>query len=88
MGGLMGGLFGTSVTGPTITQTAVTQAGTVLTPDQLQALRQMQQEQAAQQQIMNLLRQSFNGSQGRGPGAAPSGPATPAPPRPPAPKGG
>ncbi len=71
--GMMGGLVGTTVAGPTITPSAVTQAAAVLTPDQLQALQQMQQEQTAQQQIMNLLRRSFNGSSTRGAGSTPSG---------------
>ncbi len=86
MSGMLGGLFGTSVTGPTITPTAVTQAATVLTPDQLQALQQMQQEQAAQRQIMNLVRQSFTGAQGNG--SAPAGQTTPAPARVPTRSGG
>ena len=74
MGGIMGGMFGNNVTGPTITPTAVTQAGTVLTGDQMQALQQMQQEQAAQQQLMSLLRQTYmNGGQGRQSGPAPAG---------------
>jgi hypothetical protein len=86
--GGMGALFGQSVTGPTITPTAVTQAATVLTPEQLQALQQMQQEQAAQQQILSLLRQSFSGSSGRGAAAATTGQTTPAPARPPTRTGG
>jgi len=74
MGGLMGGMFGNNVTGPAISETAVTQAGTVLTGDQMQALQQMQQEQAAQQQLMSLLRQTYmNGGQGRQSGPAPAG---------------
>lgn len=80
MGGIMGGIFGTTVTGPTITPAAVTQAGSVLTADQLQALQQMQQEQAAQQQIMSLLRQSFSGSPGQGAGAASGSQSTTTPP--------
>ena len=82
MGGIMGGLFGNNVTGPTITPTAVTQAGTVLTGDQLQSLQQMQQEQAAQQQLQSLLRQTFmNGGQGGGQGGGTPAASTGAAPR-------
>lgn len=59
--GGMGGLFGTNVTGPTITSGAVTQASTVLSQDQMQVLQQMQQQQQAQQQIRQALRQSATG---------------------------
>ena len=77
MGGVMGGIFGNNVTGPTIAPNAVTQAGTVLTAEQLQTLQQMQQEQATQQQVMSLLRQTFmNGGQGSAAGGAAAGAAT------------
>lgn len=40
----------------TLTDASINQAGTVLTPDQLSALQQIQQEQQARQQIQQLLR--------------------------------
>jgi len=74
MGGIMGGIFGSNVTGPAISPNAVTQAGTVLTAEQLQAFQQMQQEQATQQQVMSLLRQTFmNGGQGPAAGGTAAG---------------
>ncbi len=65
-----GGALGPPVSGPAITQEAVNQAASVLTPVQAQQLQQMQQEQAAQRQMFNLMRQNFGG-----PVSAPAAPA-------------
>lgn len=48
-------------TGTTITDAVVQQAQSVLTPDQLSALKQLQAEQQAQQQIRNLMRANTGG---------------------------
>ncbi len=59
--GGMGGPMGTPVSGPQISQEAVDQAASILTPVQVQQLQQMQQEQAAQRQMFDLMRQNFGG---------------------------
>ena len=69
LGGGLGVVLGTPVTGPPITEQAVSQATTVLSPAQLQVLQQLQQQQATQRQIFELMRQ--------GAGPPPGGATTP-----------
>jgi hypothetical protein len=45
--------------GPSITDTAIARAQGVLTPSQIEALRQVQSEQIAQRQLNELMRQQF-----------------------------
>jgi hypothetical protein len=63
----LGAVSGTPVSGPPITAEAVTQAAGVLTPAQQQTLQQMQQEQAAQRQLFDAMRQGFGGLRAAGP---------------------
>jgi len=75
------GVMGPPVSGPPISQDAVNQAAGILSPAQLQQLQAMQQEQAAQRQLFDLVRQNFGGGGATqaAPPAAATGGATPAP---------
>lgn len=57
-------------TGATITDTVIQQAQSVLTPDQVAALKQLQAEQQAQQQVRDMMRN--NGNTGGGNNTAPA----------------
>ena len=81
--GGMGGALGTPVSGPPITQEAVNQAASILTPVQMQQLQLMEQEQATQRQIFDFMRQGFGRPAAPAGGTATSGGAAPAPARPP-----
>ncbi len=82
--GGMGGALGAPVTGPPISEAAVNQAASILTPAQVQQLQQMQQEQAAQRQMFDLMRQNFGGGAAQPPAAVgTAGGAAPAPAGPP-----
>jgi hypothetical protein len=77
LGGAAGG-FGSAIPGPAITKDAVVQASGVLTTPQLQVLQQVQQEQAAQRKIAQLLRETSRGSGASAAGSATTGqPTTP-----------
>jgi hypothetical protein len=52
--------------GPAISADAVTQAASVLSGAQLQILQQIQQEQAAERQIAQMMRDSFRGARSGG----------------------
>jgi hypothetical protein len=75
LGGAAGG-FGSAIPGPAITQDAVVQASGVLTTPQLQVLQQVQQEQAAQRKIAQLLRAASRGSGASAAGSATTGQPT------------
>ena len=69
-GGPMAGVFGNRAA--PITDSAITQAGAILTAPQVVALQQLQAQQQAQQQIARILRQANAGGN-----TAPAAPATP-----------
>jgi len=67
-GGLPGGFAGIGATGTPITDAAVNLAQGVLSGPQVDALRQLQQEQAAQQKISQTFRETMGGNTGGGGG--------------------
>ena len=84
-GGPMAGIFGNRAA--PITDSAITQAGAILTAPQVTALQQLQAQQQAQQQIARILRQANTGGNTAPAAPATSGGASP-PPAPSAPPGG
>jgi hypothetical protein len=81
----MAGIFGNRAA--PITDSAITQAGAILTAPQVTALQQLQAQQQAQQQIARILRQANTGGNTAPAAPATSGGASP-PPAPSAPPGG
>ncbi len=63
--------------GPTITDAAVAQAQTVLSPPQVASLQQLQQEQLAAAQLQRQMRESFGGRNNTGGTPRPATPAAP-----------
>ena len=78
--GLRGG-FAAAVGGGgiPITNDTVARAQNILSIPQLEALKQMQEEQLAQQQLQSLLRETFRPGEGRGGDSAPASPAASSP---------
>ena len=71
-GGMLGGFGGGANTGTPITDAAVNLAQGVLSGPQVDALRQLQREQAAQQKISQTFRETMGGNTGGGGGTTPA----------------
>lgn len=71
-GGMLGGFGGGANTGTPITDAAVNLAQGVLSGPQVDALRQLQREQAAQQKISQTFRETMGGNTGGGAGTTPA----------------
>ena len=69
---MLGGFGGGANTGTPITDAAVNLAQGVLSGPQVDALRQLQREQAAQQKISQTFRETMGGNTGGGGGTTPA----------------